>query len=246
MTHALGIDIGGTGIKGAPVDTATGILLEERFKLDTPQPSTPRAVAATVARVAQHFSWDGPVGVAFPGIIIEGQIELAANMGGKIWIGKHGPTLFRAASSSPVRVVNDADAAGIAEMTFGAGKGETGLVYVLTFGTGIGVAVFNNGVLVPNCEEGHIEIRGKEAEHRCSAKVRDDEGLNMKQWAARVSEYLQVLELLHSPSLFIIGGGISRKSDQFLHMLVTTRARVLPAAQCNNAGIVGAAMKAVI
>lgn len=245
MMIALGIDIGGSGIKAAPVDPATGELLADRHKLLTPTRPTPKAVARTVAQVAAHFKWTGPVGITFPGWIVDGEIGSAANMGGKIWVGKHGPSVFRAASTQPVTVLNDADAAGIAEMKFGAGVGEMGPVYVLTFGTGIGTAFFHDGVLVPNCEEGHLQLRGMEAEHYTSGKVREDEKLTMKQWAARVSEYLQLLEDLHHPSLFIIGGGISRRSEEFLHLLKTKRARVVRAAMCNNAGIVGAAMAAV-
>ncbi len=241
MAHVLGIDIGGTGVKAAPVDTATGLLLAERRKLDTPHPATPDGVTEIVAQLARDFGWTGKAGVTFPGVVVDGVILTAANLDHS-WIGTDSKKTFGAATGLPVTVLNDADAAGVAEMRFGAGKDEAGTVLMLTLGTGIGSALFTNGVLVPNTEFGHIEIRGKDAEKRASEHAREAGDLSWGDWAGRVDEYLEHMEALLSPDLIIIGGGISRKSDKFLPRLTGLRARIVPAAMLNDAGIVGAAM----
>jgi len=236
----LGIDIGGTGIKGAPVDIDKGVLVSERYRIRTPEPATPDAVADVVAELAAHFDWKGPLGCTFPAVIKGGVAHTAANVD-KAWIGTNAAQLFTDRSGCPSRVINDADAAGVAEMHFGAGKGKAGTIFMLTFGTGIGSAIFTNGLLVPNTELGHMDIRGKEAEHRASDKARRDDGINWSKWAERVTEYLNVLEALFWPDLFIIGGGVSKKPQKFLDNL-KTRTPVVPAELQNEAGIVGAAM----
>jgi len=241
MAQVLGIDIGGTGIKAAPVDVATGELAAERVKLDTPHPAEPDAVAEAVRQLAKGFSWTGPAGITFPGVVTDGIIRTAANLG-KQWIGVDARELFGKATGLPVTVLNDADAAGLAEMKFGAGMGHQGVVLMLTLGTGIGSALFIDGALVPNTEFGHIEIRGKDAEKRASEHAREVGDLSWGKWAGRVDEYLLHMEALLSPGLIIIGGGISRKSDKFLPMLTGLRAPVVPAKLLNNAGVVGAAM----
>ena len=243
MGHVLGVDIGGTGIKAAPVDLDTGILLAERVKLDTPHPAEPAAVASVVRELVTSFSWTGPAGITFPGVVIDGTIWTAANVD-KAWVGTDARDLFRTATGLAVSVINDADAAGLAEMRFGAGADRKGTVLMLTLGTGIGSALFINGILVPNTEFGHIEIRGKEAEKRASEIVREEHELSWGKWAGRVDEYLEHMEMLLSPQLIIIGGGISRKSDKFLPLLTGLRATVVPAKLHNDAGIVGAAMAA--
>lgn len=240
--HILGIDIGGSGIKGAPVDIETGTLAAERFRLPTPQPSKPEDVGDTVAELTHHFDWNGPVGITFPTIVKGGVIYSAANVD-QDWIGTDARELFEHKTGCPVTVVNDADAAGIAEMTFGAGRGHKGVVIMLTFGTGIGSALFINGQLVPNTELGHIEIRGKDAERRATDRVRQEKDLSWEKWAERVDEYLARIEYLFSPDLFIIGGGVSKKSDRFLPLL-NRQTQIVPAALLNDAGIVGAAMAA--
>jgi polyphosphate glucokinase len=243
MAHALGVDIGGSGIKAAPVDLSTGKLTAERVKLDTPQPSLPDSVAAIVRELVTGFSWTGPVGVTFPGVVTDGVVKTAANVD-KSWIDTDARKLFGQATGQTVAVINDADAAGLAEMKFGAGVGQQGTVLMLTLGTGIGSALFIDGILVPNTEFGHIEIRGREAEKRASELVREEHDLSWGKWAGRVDEYLEHMEQLLSPKLFIIGGGVSRKSDKFLPRLTGLRAKVVPAAMLNDAGIVGAAMAA--
>ena len=240
--HILGIDIGGSGIKGAPVDTDTGELLTERYRIPTPQPSIPNDVGDVVAQIAHEFEWKGPIGCTFPAIIKDGVAFSAANVD-KSWIGTNGQKLFRKKTGCPTLLINDADAAGIAEMEFGAGKGEMGVVIMLTLGTGIGSALFLNGALVPNTELGHLEIRGKDAESRASERIREERDLSWEKWAEKVDEYLQRVEFLFSPDLFIIGGGVSKKYDKFLPLL-HTRARIVPAQLFNDAGIVGAALAA--
>jgi len=241
MAHVLGIDVGGTGIKGAPVDLENGKLLAERVKLDTPHPSTPEAVAATVAKLTTGFGWTGPAGITFPGVVVDGVVMTAANVD-EHWIGTNARELFSKTTGLNVGVINDADAAGLAEMTYGIGAGEKGTVLMLTLGTGIGSALFVDGILVPNTEFGHIEIHGKEAESRASEAIREEENLTWGKWAGRVDHYLEHMERLLSPKLIIIGGGISRKSDKFLPLLTGLRARVVVAAMQNDAGIVGATM----
>jgi polyphosphate glucokinase len=239
--EVLGVDIGGSGIKAAPVDVTTGGMTSARVKVPTPRPALPDAIAAAVKELVTGFGWTGPAGITFPGVVVDGTIRTAANLE-KDWIGVDGRALFHEATGLDVTVLNDADAAGVAEMTFGAGAVERGTVLVLTFGTGIGSALFTHGVLVPNTELGHIEIRGQDAEKRASERARELHDLSWGKWAGRVDEYLHHLEALLSPDLVIVGGGISRKSDKFLPLLTGLRARLVPAAMHNDAGIVGAAM----
>jgi polyphosphate glucokinase len=239
----LGIDIGGSGIKAAPVDVTSGTLTKERIKVATPQPAKPEVVAEAVHGLVTGFGWTGRAGITFPGVVTSGIIRTAANLD-SAWIGMDARTLFGSATGLQVHVLNDADAAGQAEMRFGAGAGEQGTVIMLTFGTGIGSALFVKGVLVPNTEFGHIEIRGKDAEKRASERARELHDLDWEHWAGRVDEYMSHLEALLWPDLFIVGGGISRKSDKFLPLLDGLRARVVPAAMLNDAGIVGAALAA--
>lgn len=238
----LGIDIGGSGIKGAPVDVTNGKLVAKRYRIPTPHPSIPGAVAEVVAKIAQHFSWKGPIGCTFPAIIKAGVAYSAANVH-KDWIGTNGQELLAMKTGCPVLLLNDADAAGMAEMTFGAGKGRRGVVIVLTFGTGIGSAIFVDGHLVPNTEFGHMEVRGKDAEDRASDRIRKKEDLNWKSWATCVDEFFGRMEGLFSPDLFIFGGGVSKKHEKFLHLL-NTRAEIVPAQMLNEAGIIGAALAA--
>jgi len=238
----LGIDIGGSGIKGAPVDLTTGTLAQNRVRIETPRPSDPKSVTRVVAEVAGRFDVTGPVGVTFPGVVADGVVRTAANVD-KEWIGVNAAELFSAAVGRPVRVLNDADAAGVAEMTFGSGRGQTGLTILLTFGTGIGSAVFANKALVPNSELGHLELHGGEAEKWASENARETEGLSWGEWAGRVQQYLRHLEDLVWPDLFIVGGGASKKAEKFLPLL-EIRTPIVPATLLNNAGIVGAAMAA--
>jgi polyphosphate glucokinase len=241
--HVLGIDIGGTGIKAAPVDVATGTLLAERRKIATPRPATPEAVTEVVRELASSFKWSGVTGATFPGVVTSGTVRTAANVD-HAWIGTDAVKLFGKAVGAEVSVLNDADAAGIAEMTFGEGKGERGTVLMLTFGTGVGSALFSGGLLVPNTEFGHIEIRGKDAEKRASERAKLDHDWGWKDWASRVDEYLQRVEALLSPDLIIVGGGISKESEKWVPLLTGIRARIVPAALQNEAGIIGAAMAA--
>jgi polyphosphate glucokinase len=241
---ALGIDIGGTGIKGAPVDLGAGTLMADRYRLDTPHPAKPGAVAKAVGEVARHFEWSGPVGVTFPGVVVDGVIHTAANMDPE-WVGRNGAEIFArdlGRGAAPV-LINDADAAGLAEITHGAGRERNGVALMLTFGTGIGSALFLDGRLLPNTELGHLEIRGKDAEHRASAKVREDKDLSWEKWAERVQEYLERVEALLAPDLVIIGGGISKHPEKFLPRL-SLRAHIVAAEMANTAGIVGAALAA--
>ncbi|MFE9928894.1 polyphosphate--glucose phosphotransferase [Streptomyces sp. NPDC005533] len=242
----FGVDIGGSGIKGAPVDLDPdrGDLAHERHKVLTPQPATPDEVAGCVVEVVRHFDWDGPVGVTFPGVVTGGLIRTAANMD-KGWVGVEAADLLsQRLDGRPVTVLNDADAAGIAEMAYGAGKGRDGTVIMLTLGTGIGSALFRDGRLVPNTELGHLELKGHDAETRASVKAKEDHELTWERWAHRVQKYLEHVEMLFSPDLFIIGGGVSRKPEKFLPLIEDVRAEIVPAKLQNNAGIVGAAMAA--
>ena len=237
----MGIDIGGSGIKGATVDTATGELTAERYRVETPNPSDPDAVVKTLSKLVRHFNWAGhPLGCTFPGVIKQGVTLTAANLD-KGWIGLDAAKIISERTESPVLLLNDADAAGIAEIELGAGKGVTGTVIMLTLGTGIGSAVFYQGRLLPNTEFGHLEIRGKEAEHRASALVKKENNLTWKEWCLRLNEFLARMEILFSPDLFIIGGGITKKSDCFLPLL-QARAKIVPARFQNQAGIIGAAL----
>jgi polyphosphate glucokinase len=242
MTDVFGIDIGGTGIKGAPVDVTAGKLTVERIKLPTPHPPTPDAVAEVIAKLVGTFHWSGPVGTTFPGVVVRGVIRTAPNLDPS-WVGVNAAEFLGKAAGQPVSVINDADAAGIAEMRFGAGHGHDGTVLLLTLGTGIGSALFYDGVLIPNTEFGHIEIHGEDAEKRASEHAREIGDLSWGKWAGRVDAYLDKMEALLSPDLIIIGGGVSKKSDKFLPRL-SLHAPIAPAALLNDAGIVGAAMTA--
>jgi len=241
MTAILGIDIGGTGIKVARVDVERGVLISERRRLPTPQPASPEAVVAAAARLAG--SWDGPVGVGFPGVVRRGRIATAANLDDS-WIGTDAADLIsQKFGGARVGVVNDADAAGLAEVRFGAGAAVPGVVMMVTLGTGIGTALFNDGVLFPNAELGHLALRGTEAEKIASGKVKTDENLSWEHWTEHLLEVLREFERLLWPDLFIIGGGISKKFRRYCEGL-QVRTRVLPAALGNDAGIVGAALSA--
>ena len=239
----LGIDIGGSGIKGALVDVNTGEVTTERFRLATPEGASPNDVAATVAQVVENFSYHGPVGLGFPAVVIHGVCYSAANIDPD-WIEININSLIGKAIGMPAFAVNDADAAGVAEMRFGSGRDlKRGVVIMLTLGTGIGSAVFTDGHLVPNTELGHIEIRGKDAEKRASDAARKRKDLSWEEWADRFQEYLERIEALMSPDLIILGGGASKESERFLAHL-NTRAKLLPAQLLNQAGIIGAAIHA--
>jgi polyphosphate glucokinase len=240
--HILGIDIGGSGIKGAPVDVERGALAAPYHRIPTPHLGAPDAIADVVAGLVRHFDWQGPVGCTFPGVIKNDVIYTAANFN-PAWVGVDGAQLFGAKTGRPFAMINDADAAGIAEVEFGAGRGQPGVVMVLTFGTGIGSALFVDGRLVPNTELGHMEIRGKEAEQRASDRVREKKKLSWKQWSARVDEVLERFDALFSPNLFIVGGGVSKKHERFLPLL-TVRTPVVAAELRNEAGMIGAALVA--
>ncbi|MDX2162638.1 MAG: ROK family protein [bacterium] len=241
--HILGIDIGGTGIKGAPVDSVQGELLTERVRINTPQPSTPEACAQVILNIVQHFGWQGPIGIGYPGVIRHGAMTLtAANMDAG-WIGLDARELLERATDCPVTLINDADAAGLAEMRFGAGRDHRGVVMMLTIGTGIGSALFVNGTLVPNTELGHLKIRDKDAEKRASDRARIEKELTWKEWAKRFDEYLLYVESLFWPDLFILGGGGSKNFDKYAEFL-TAQTPIVTAALLNDAGIVGAAMEA--
>lgn len=240
---ALGIDIGGTGVKGAPVNLRTGELLRERFRLLTPQPATPSAVAETAFELIRHFGWseqDGPIGVGLPSVVKQGVAHTAGNIDPS-WIGCDAAALFKTCTGFTVALLNDADAAGLAEMRFGAGRDLAGLVAVVTLGTGIGTALFYDGKLIPNTELGHLIIRDKDAERRASLAARERHDWSWKKWAGYVGEYLAELHRLLWCDAFIIGGGASNKFDKFAAYL-TCPAPVLPARMANLAGIVGAAL----
>ncbi|MGV1008934.1 MAG: polyphosphate--glucose phosphotransferase [Dermatophilaceae bacterium] len=242
-TVGLGIDIGGSGIKGAPVDLAVGEFLQPRHKILTPKRSTPEAVARVVAQIAAHYADDlppdAPVGITIPGVVQHGVVRTAANID-KAWIDCPGEKLFSEALERRVLLVNDADAAGVAELRYGAARNQSGLVIVTTLGTGIGVALLNDGALVPNAELGHLEIDGYDAETRASAGVREKEKLSWTEWAPRLQRYYRVVEDLFWPDLFVVGGGVSRKASKFLPML-QLRTPIVAATLENAAGIIGAA-----
>ncbi len=240
--NILGIDIGGTGIKGAPVNVETGELLAPRHRIPTPQPSKPKAVAEVVGQIASHFAWQDPIGAGFPAVIQHGMARTAANIH-KSWINSNAAELFSKATGCPVTVVNDADAAGLAEMTFGAGRRRNGVVLLVTIGTGLGTSVFVDGRLLPNTEFGHIEINCEDAELFASDAARKAHNLSWKKWATRLDTYLLRLEALLWPDLIILGGGVSKYHDKFIPLL-TVQAEILPAETLNEAGIIGAALAA--
>lgn len=238
----LGIDIGGSGIKGAPVDTGSGKLLAERVRLETPANGRPDDVLEVVCQVARSFRTKGRIGITFPGVVVRGTVHTAANMH-KDWVGVNLPAELRRRLRRPAVAMNDADAAGVAEMTFGAGRRAKGVVVMITLGTGIGCAVFNDGVLLPNTEFGHLELDGYDAETRAAARVREEENLSWPRYAERLERYLRHLDGLLWPDLIIIGGGVSKKADKFLP-LMDVRCPMVPAKLLNDAGIVGAALLA--
>ncbi|MET0909332.1 MAG: polyphosphate--glucose phosphotransferase [Ilumatobacteraceae bacterium] len=241
---SFGIDIGGSGMKAAPVDLADGTLAADRYKVQTPRPATPAAMADVAAQLVAHFEWSGPVGVTFPAVVRRGVTLSAANVD-RSWIGTDADAVFTKSVGHDVTVVNDADAAGLAEMRYGAGRGRDGVVLVLTFGTGIGSGLFIDGTLVPNTELGHLEIDGHDAEHRAAASARERDNLSWGDWAARVERYLRTIVKLFSPELIIVGGGASRKADRWLPA-IDVGTEVVPAALTNEAGIVGAALVGVM
>jgi len=241
--QALGIDVGGSGVKGGIVDLTTGQLVGDRFRVETPQPATPEAVAQAVAEVVHHFNWTGPLGVCYPGVVVNGVVHTAANVDPS-WIGRNAEEIYSGAlGGQPVTVLNDADAAGLAEQHYGAGRNKNGTVLLLTFGTGIGSAVIHNGILLPNTEFGHIEVGGKEAEHRAAASVMERKGWSYRRWTRQVTRVLIAVENAICPDLIIAGGGISKKADKWIPLL-ENRTPVVAAELLNTAGIVGAAMAA--
>jgi polyphosphate glucokinase len=237
----LGIDIGGSALKGAPVDTNTGRLLAERYRIPTPKPLTPPQMAAAVADMTRHFKWRGPVGVGFPSVIHAGRMMTASNLD-KRFIGCPGQALFSRAARLKIIVVNDAAAAGLAEMRFGAGRGFAGKAILLTLGTGVGSALAYRGVVVP-CELGQFPWKGRTAEKRVAASVKKAKGLSWERWGGRLDKYLGIVEEMLWPELIIIGGGISARHGKFFKYL-HPRARLVPAQLLNDAGIVGAALHA--
>ena len=237
---ALGLDVGGTGIKGAPVNLGTGDLITERVRIPTPQPATPKAVAATVVEVLDQIGQDGPVGLTLPSVVTGGIARTAANIDRK-WLGTDAAGLFADATGRSVAVIHDADAAGLAEVRFGAGAGRSGVIIMATLGTGIGSALFVDGTLVPNTELGHLQLHKGDAEEWAADSARERDNLSWEQYAVRLELYLQMIQRLFWPDLIIIGGGVSKKADKYLP-LIDVDAEVVPATLQNNAGIVGAAM----
>jgi len=240
--YPLGIDIGGSGIKGAPVDLTVGEFVRDRIRLDTPKVSSPDAVAALVAQIAEEFAdatGDSPIGVTLPCVVTNGVVRTAANIDAS-WVGTDARKLLSDRLGRPVTVVNDADAAGVGELHFGAARNANGLVLVTTLGTGIGSALLYNGVLIPNSELGHLEIDGLDAEDQAAASVRADHNLSWSQWADRLQRYYSHVENLLWPDLIVVGGGVSRKAEKFLPLL-HLRAPIVAAQLANSAGIVGAA-----
>ena len=238
--QVLGIDIGGSGIKGAPVDIGKGVMLTERYRIPTPQPAKPKPVAKTVAEIAKYFNWNGSIGCGFPAAVQHGITRTASNVDKK-WIGTDASALFSKATGCPVNVINDADAAGLAEMAFGAGKGRKGVVLLVTIGTGLGTSLFTDGVLLPNTELGHIEINCEDAELMASDAARQRDDLSWKKWGKRLDTYLDRMEKLLWPDLIILGGGVSKKHKKFMPYL-TVQAEIVTAQTFNEAGIIGAAL----
>ncbi len=243
MQHPFGIDFGGTGIKGAPVDLAHGDFAHDRVRIDTPKPASPQAVAQVFQQIVDSVpASTTPVGVTVPGIVRRGVVLSAANID-KSWIGEDADAIFTGALGREVHVVNDADAAGLAEAEYGAAKGRRGLVMVITLGTGIGSAMIFDGQLVPNSEMGHLELDGEVAEVRAATSAREREGLSWEAWSERLTAYFRHLERLFTPDLFVVGGGVSKSWDNFGH-LIKVETEMVPATLQNRAGIVGAALVA--
>ena len=239
---ALGVDIGGTGIKGAPVSLEKGTLLAERVRIATPEPATPHAVADVVKKLVEKFQWNGAIGCGFPSTIKNGVVQAEANLDPS-WAGCDAVQILENHTGCRLTIINDADAAGLAEMEFGAGKGQRGVLLLLTFGTGVGSSLFSNGRLIPNTELGRLKIRGREAGLWASARARETKHLTWKKWAKRVNEFLEQLEAMLSPDLLIIGGGVSKHHEKFFPLL-KSRSPMLPAQLENDAGIIGAALAA--
>jgi polyphosphate glucokinase len=243
MEHPFGIDFGGTGIKGAPVDLSVGDFARERVRIPTPQPSTPEAVADVFAELVAAFEPStAPVGVTVPGVVRRGVVGSAANIDAG-WVGTDADVMLTERLRRPVHVVNDADAAGVAEAAYGAARGVTGLVVVTTLGTGIGSAMVHDGVLVPNAELGHLEVDGHDAESRASNAARKREDLSWEEWAERLTRYYRTVEMLFSPEVFVVGGGVSKDAEHWLH-LVDVDTPLVTARLLNRAGVVGAALLA--
>ena len=236
----LGIDIGGSGVKGAIIEVKTGEMLTPRFRIPTPVPATPDSVVKVINQIVQHFNWKGPLGAGFPGVVQNGIVKTAANVDSK-WINTNIESLITKVTACPSSVINDADAAGLAEMKFGAGQGNKGVVFLVTVGTGIGTVMFSKGKLVPNTELGHIILKGDDAEKYASDAARQNLKISWEQWAKRFDEYLARIEDLLWPDLIIIGGGVSKKSEIIMEH-IHTRAKLVPAQLLNNAGIIGAAI----
>jgi polyphosphate glucokinase len=245
MKTAVGIDIGGTGIKGAIVDVASGTLISDRVKLATPEGGEPRAIVETVLQLFTQLGPiepDAPVGVCFPAIVLGGKTMSAANVSKK-WIGLEAEKLFEDGLGRDIHFVNDADAAGVAEHRFGAARGVEGLVLLTTLGTGIGSAMIYDGVLIPNSELGHLQINGKDAERTASVSAKERHDMGWEKWAGHLQDYYSHLEFIFSPELFIVGGGVSKSSEEFLPLL-NLRTPIVPAVLRNNAGILGGAVLA--
>ena len=238
----LGIDVGGSGIKGAPVNTETGMILVDRHRIKTPEGAETGPVAEVIAEIAHHFNWTGSIGVGFPAPIKHGVVKMAANIS-PAWVGMNANELLGQVTGCPVTVVNDADAAGLAEITFGAGKGVRGVVIMVTLGTGIGTAIFCDGKLLPNAEFGHVEVDGRDAETRASDAARQREELSWKKYAKRLNRYFKEMQKLFWPDLIILGGGLSKYHEKYLPLL-TVETPIVPAQFLNEAGIVGAALAA--
>ena len=240
--QVFGVDVGGSGVKGAPVDLTTGKLVGDRTRIPTPKPATPDAVADAIVEIVDSHGWTGPIGVTVPSVVINGVVKTAANIDPG-WVDVDVASLLAERLGTPVTVLNDADAAGLAEVTYGAAKGESGVVLLLTFGTGIGSAYLYRGELIPNTELGHLMFKNQKAEHYAAGRLVKRGDLEIDWWAQRVDELLDYLDDLFWPDLFVFGGGISKRFEAYAHLL-TTRAPVVPAALRNQAGIVGAALAA--
>lgn len=244
MMMILGIDIGGTGVKGGLVQLPQGVLKGDPVHVPTPHPATPAALTRAVKKLMGHLQWKGAVGVGFPGPIRGGIVETAVNLSPQ-WVGKNPARIFQKATGQKFVVINDADAAGLAEVHHGAGKKEKEVIVMITLGTGIGSALFHRGELIPNTELGHLTIRGKDAEKSASAKAREENDWSWKKWSRKVREYLRQVDRLLNPDLIIVGGGVSKRAEKWLPRASQgVRAKVVPAKLHNEAGIVGAAMAA--
>jgi polyphosphate glucokinase len=240
--EVLGIDIGGTGIKAAIVDTNTGELTTERFRIDTPNPATPKAVITALKEIVKKFEWDDIIGIGFPAAVKHDVVKTASNID-KRWIGLNAGIEIEKATKCPTHLLNDVDAAGYAEMKFGAGKGNNDNVMVIAVGTGIGTALFSEGTLFANSELGFINIKGIPGEHYAANSIREKEDLSWKEWGKRLNKYLNRIESLFYPDLIILGGGVSKKFDKY-EKYIELECDIIPAKMKNNAGIIGAALAA--